>query len=131
MFRKGANIRIAVAESVLWLLLLTLGLMIYNNLNNNSSERGKEPIRAESIINQSSATIIQGFQILDFHKNWIPNKDNFKLLGFTDIQFVETRKAVQRIFHFQSVYRKTKVISVSSSHLHLFPDERDDLPSVS
>jgi hypothetical protein len=129
MLEKKVNISITNSGSILLIIIIAFALFMCYNSCSNSSGSNKNSNLAEISISQSSGTICSVISLRDFHKNWISNKDNFKLLTFDKAQYLENKKVHQKITFLENSRRNT--INPFSSFLQnlLYSDERDELPS--
>jgi hypothetical protein len=131
MLDKRENTRIINLDSILLMLILSLGLLIYHNTYNNNSDRNKNSAATESSVNQNSATFCSGIRLQTFQKIRISNIEIFKIFSFARIQFLENRKVDQKISLLQNIRIKTERIPISIFRYHLFPAEKDELPLLS
>jgi hypothetical protein len=131
MLDERENIKIINLDSIFLMLILVLGLIIYHNTNNNSSDRNKNSSVTELSLNQSTGTFCSGLKLQAFQKNWISNKNIFKLLSVDNNQFLENKKADQIISLLQNIRNRTEKIQTSFFRYHLFPTERDEVPILS
>jgi hypothetical protein len=125
------NIRIVSPVSYLLMIILALGLLIFHNTRNNPPVRQKNQTETELSLNQSSGTFNSGIQLQFFQKNRISDSDNFKLLSYTRIQFLENKKTDQKITHLHNIRKKFDITPTSFIRFHLFPTEKDELPLLS
>jgi hypothetical protein len=131
MLDKKENIEILNLNSIFLILILVLGLIIYHNTNNNSSDRNINSGAIEIYLNQSIGTFCSGLRLQVFQKIWIYNKDVFKFLSSDKNQFFENKKTDQIISLLQDICNRTKKIQTSFFLYHLFPTERDEVPILS
>lgn len=131
MSDKRENIKIKNLDSVFLMLFLVLGLIIYCNINNNSSDRNIYSSVTEISLNQSFGTFCSGLSLHAFQKTWISSKDIFKLLSIDKNQFLENKKVDQIISLLQNIRNRTEKIQTSFFRYHLFPSERDEVPILS
>jgi hypothetical protein len=131
MSAKGENIRIVNLDSFILMLIMVLGLLVYNSTDTNHTDRNKNLASTEISLSQSSATFCSGIQLQVLQKTWISFKDSFKLLSYSSKQYMENKKAEQKISLIQTIRENTKSIPILSTRFHLFPSESDDLPILS
>jgi hypothetical protein len=131
MLDRKQNIRIVNLDSIILIVILTLGLLIYHNSYSNHSDREKNSCKTEISIDQSCATIISVIRLQAFQKTWIYDKDFFNLLSFTKNQFIENKQVDQKISLLKNIRNSTERIPISFFQCHLFPTERDELPLLS
>ena len=131
MFSKRENIKISNLDSIFLMLILVLGLIIYHNTNNKSSERNNKSNTFEISLNQSNGTFCSGLRLQFFQKSRISNKDIFKFLSIDKNPFLENKKADQQITLLQNIRNRAEEIQTSFFQNHLFPSERDEVPILS
>ena len=128
MLNNKENIRIIPVDSVLSILVLFLGLFIYNNSFSNPPERNKNSVTTDITISQNLAVCCSGIQLQFFQKSWICNKDNFRFLSFYMDPVLENRITDHKISLLQNIRNNTVQIPNSIFQYHLFPAEKDELP---
>lgn len=124
------NIRIVNPESILLMVVLALGLIIYHNSYNNYQDNKKNSIASENIFSQNTATICPGVRLIAFQKILFCDKNNFRLLCRVKNQFLENRKADRKISLLQDIRENTERIPISFFLYHLFPSEKDEFPHL-
>ena len=131
MIRTKEDIRNIHLDSILLILILFFGLAIFQNTDYRKSTPNGKTVPTEISILQSSATLSPGIQLHYFQKSWISNKDNFKLLTFARIQFLDNKKVIQKICLLEKVRKKSPGFLILLIQYHLFPQENSELPVLS
>jgi hypothetical protein len=131
MQNNKENIRIIDLDSIIVLLILFIGLLIYNSSVRNSTDRRGNPVRVNVSVSQNSLVSSPGLRFRIFQKTWVSNKDNFNLLAFNRNPLSEDKKIAQEISHLQNIRKKSIRIPVYIFHNYLFPVENDDVPLLS
>src|SRR5665647_3860783 len=84
------NIRFVNFDSIIVILILLFGVLIYNNSGGNTVDRSRKPV--SNIISVSENTAVSGsfMRLQVFKKTWISNKDNFDTVSYTHLRAHET-----------------------------------------
>ena len=131
MLDRRENIRTINFNSFFLMIILVLGLLVSHNKGSNPSNRNNNSTQTETSLNQSNGTVCTGIQIQCFQRIWISNKDNFKDLSFDKTQFLDNKKADQKIILFENIRKSSIRFPISFFIYHMFPHERDELPVLS
>lgn len=131
MIRTKADIRTFHFYSIFLILILFSGLMIFQNSDYSKPTSNRKPVPIEISILQSNAAVTTGIQINYFRKNWISNKDNFRLLTFDQTQFLDNKKVDQKIFLLDKIRKESPGDLFLIIQDHLFPQEESELPVLS
>ena len=131
MLNNKENIRIIPVDSFLSLLILFLGLFIFNNTFSNPPERDRNSITTDITVSQNLAVCCSGIQLQLFQKSWICNKDNFRFLSFYLDPVLENRITDLKISLLQNIREKTELIPITIFRCHLYHAEKDELPLLS
>ena len=130
MLDKRENTRAIIFDSFFLMIILFLGLLVYQNKDYYTSDSNKNSTPTETSLIQSKATVCPGIQIQYFQKSWISNKDNFKLLTFDKTQFLDNKKVDQKIILLENIRKNSMRFPISFIQ-YLFPHERDEIPLLS
>ena len=125
------NIRIINFDSIVLILIVFFGLLIYNGNFRNSPEHNRNPVSACVTINQSSAVSTPDLRLQIFQKTWVSNKDNFNPLAFNRNPLIEDKKTDMRISHLQNIRQNSFRVPLFILCNHLFPAETDEPPFLS
>jgi hypothetical protein len=131
MFGKRENIRFVDFDSIVVILILLFGVLVYNNSGRNITGHSRKPV--SNLISVSENTAISGtfVRVQVFQKTWILNKDNFDILAFNRNPLSENKKATLKISNLETIRRSSRKISQFLIRLYLFPAETDDPPLLS
>jgi hypothetical protein len=131
MSDKKENIGTINLNSFFLMIILVSGLLLFHHADYNPSDRNNNPVPVEISLIQNNAIVCPGIQIDCFQQIWISNKDNFQLLTFDKIQYLENRKTDQKITLLENTWKNSIRIPNFYLLFHLFPSERDELPVLS
>lgn len=131
MLDEREDIRIISLDSFFLMMFLFIVLLAFNKTDYNTSDRNNNSPSTEISLIQSNATVCTGIQIQCYQKNWISNKDHFKLLPFEKTQFLDNKKVNQKIILLENIRKSSIRFPISFLQFHLFPHERDELPVLS
>jgi hypothetical protein len=131
MINGRENIRIVNLDSIILLLFLFFGLLIYSNTNRESSASARNPVPSYVTISQSSAVSSPEIRIQIFQKTSILNKDHFSLLSFSRSPLFEDKKSDIKISFLQNIRQNSGMIPIFIFRCHLFPAETDEPPHLS
>jgi hypothetical protein len=131
MIRTESDIRTFHSYSIFLILILFSGFMIFRKSDYSKPESNSNPAPIEIIILQSNATVTTGIQINRFQKNWISNKDNFRLLTFVQTQFLNNKKVDQRIILLDKIRKKSPKVLFLIIKDHISLQEESELPVLS
>jgi|SRR5665647_1260835 len=125
------NIRFVNFDSIIVILILLFGVLIYNNSGGNTVDRSRKPV--SNIISVSENTAVSGsfMRLQVFKKTWISNKDNFDILAFNRNPLSENRKATLKVSNLETKRRSSNKIPQFLLQYHLFPPETDEPPLLS
>jgi len=131
MFGTRENIRFVNFDSIVVILILLLGVLVYNNSARNITDQSSKPV--SNFISVSENTAISGtfVRVQVFQKTWISNKDNFDILAFNRNPLSENKKAALIISNLETIRRGSNKISQFLIRFHLFPAETDGPPLLS
>jgi hypothetical protein len=124
-------IRFNNTGSILLLLFVSLGLLIYSNLKNNLPERNISSLTTEASFNNNIAVFFSGTAFNFFEKTFVLIKCDFKVLSFNNNLFLENRKIDIKISLLQNIHQNIDRIPPLAFYRHLFPIENDDFPILS
>lgn len=128
MFDQKDIIRFNNTGSILLLLFVSLGLLIYSNSKNNLPERDRSSLTTEASFNNNIAVFLSGTAFKFFEKTFVLIKCDFKLLSFNNNLFLENRKTDIKISLLQNIQQNIDIIPSFIFHYHLFPVGDDDFP---
>lgn len=131
MLETRENIRFVNLDSILVILILVFGLLIYGNSDGNKADKNRKP-DTHSIIARDNTAITSSFLRLQvFQKTSISNKDNFNLLAFNRNPLYEDRRNTLKVSNLVSIRQNSNRIPQFLLRYHLFPVETDDPPVLS
>jgi len=130
MFNNREHIRIINPDSIILLLIVSLGLLIYNSSFNKSTESKKKLIYEVSVTSEDF-DLVPPIRLQVYQKTWISKKDNFKLLSFYRNMFLEDKKTDQKISLLQDIRENSQDIPIYIFRHHLFPSEEEGVPVLS
>ncbi|HUX57498.1 MAG TPA: hypothetical protein VMV77_11020 [Bacteroidales bacterium] len=107
MFDKKDNLRIINPDSIILLLIVTLGLLIFNSSFNKSHESKKNSISTQVSIARNSADVYPSIRLQVFQKTRVSSSNVFKLLSYSKMTFIEDKETDQKIAHLQNVRDKS------------------------
>jgi hypothetical protein len=131
MTRNRVKYSIVHLDSSLLILFLLLVSGVFYKSDHNKSDLKNQSTPTEISIIKSNAVISAGLHYRDFQKIWIPNKDRFELLSFNKSQFQDNNKADQIILISEKARKKSSQLQNTFIYCRLFPDENDEIPSLS
>lgn len=131
MLYTGKNIRIINFDSIIVILILFFGLLIYSNSSQSTTERKRNPVSTYVSVSENSAVSSSCIRLQVFQKTWISNKDNFNLLAFNRNQVSENKKTGIKVSHLQTIRESSHKIPLFILRYHLFPPETDEPPHLS
>ena len=131
MFGTRENIRYVNFDSIVVILILLFGVLVYNNSGRNITDHNRKPV--SNFISVSENTAISGtfIRLQVFQKTWISNKNNFDILAFNRNPLSENKKATLKISNLETIRRSSNRISQFLIQYHLFPAETDEPPFLS
>jgi hypothetical protein len=129
MFGKRENIRFVNSDSIVVILILLFGVLVYNNSGRNITGHSRKPV--SNLISVSENTAISGtfVRVQVFQKTWMSNKDNFDILAFNRNPLSENKKATLIVSYLEIIRRSSNKIPQFLLRNHLFPAETDE-PSL-
>jgi hypothetical protein len=131
MLVRRKHIRIINPDSVILMMILVLGLLIFQKTDMKSNKSRNIPVQRETLLTQNNATICAGVHLQFLRQTWISNKDKFKLLAFDKVQILENKKVDQKIELFENALNNSLTIPNFIILCHLFPQEKDEIPVLS
>jgi hypothetical protein len=131
MFEKRDNYRIINLDAILVVLILFLGLLMYDNsLKVNISSKSK-PVTYIMAVSEKTGITTPCIRLKIFQKEWISNKDNYNLLAFNRNPLSENNKTGIRVSQFHVIRQDTRQIPQFMIRYHLYPPEKDEPPFLS
>jgi hypothetical protein len=123
------KINIICLQSLFGIIVLICGLLFCHchQIANNPSNNNKKNLTEKTSL-EYDATICIAIQFDNCQSRWISNKDKFRILNFNEIQFLENKKAEQRINLLGYKRIISSSIPISFIQHHLSPQEADELP---
>lgn len=118
-------------NSILLILFLFFGLVIFQKADYNKFDSNSHSTPNEISIAKNNATVTIGIQYYHFQKSWIPNKNNFKILSIEKSQFLDSKEVDQKILISEIIRKKYIQLSISLNLHLLFPYESDEIPILS
>ncbi len=131
MFKDGKNIRIINYDSLIIILILFFGVLIYNNSDNGKSALKKNPVSYNISVSESPAISSSCIRLQPLQKSWISNKDNFNFSLTTLNQITENKKTGLKITSLQTKGISSCKIPLFIPGYHLYPSESDEPPHLS
>jgi hypothetical protein len=131
MFNAGKNIRIINYDSVIIILILFFGVLIYNNSNSSKSALKKNPVSFNISVSESSAISSSCIHLQALQKSWISNKDNFNFSTTGRNQISENKLTSLKIIRLQTERISSCKIPPFIPGYHLYPSETDEPPHLS
>lgn len=131
MLSSRENLRFVNFDSVVVILMLLFGVLVYSNSGKNITNQNRKPV--SNIISVSENTAISGtfIRLQVFKKTWISNKDNFDILAFNRNPLSENRKATLKVSNLETKSRSSNKIPQFLLRYHLFPPDTDEPPLLS
>jgi hypothetical protein len=131
MIRISKNTRVIHYASIALILIIFLGLQIFQKSNYHKSNPNGKRVPVEISINQKNATISAANLFPHFQHSWILNKDNFRLLTFNQTKYLDNKKVNQKIFQLDNIRKNSPVYTLLIIHNQIFPQENPELPVLS
>jgi hypothetical protein len=131
MLDQKDNIRFNNIESILLLLIVSLGLLIYVNSKSYLPERNISSLTTDASINKNIAVFFSCATLKFFEKTLVTIKCSFKLLSPDKNLLFENRKIDIKISLLQNIQQNIDIIPSFIFYHHLFPIENDDFPILS
>ena len=131
MFNAGKNIRIINYDSLIIILILFFGVLIYNNSDSGKSQLKKNPVSFNISIGESSAISSSCVRLQVLQKSWISNKDNFNYSATSRNQISENKITGLKIILLQTERINSSKIPLFIPGYHLYPSETDEPPHLS
>jgi hypothetical protein len=125
------NIRFVNFDSIVVILILLFGLLVYNNSDSNRADHNRKPVSRIILVSENTALTGSFIRLQVFQKTWISNKDNFNILAFNRNPLSETKKAILKVSYLETIRRSTNKIPQFLIRYHLFPAEADEPPLLS
>jgi hypothetical protein len=126
MLNNRENSRIIFLDSIIVLVIVIFGLLMFNNSFRSKTEFKKNPISSYIPVRENIAisNLCGRFQV--FQKTWILNKDNFNLLAFNRNPLSEDKKTGIKVSYLQIIRQCSYRIPLFILRYHLFPEEKDE-----
>ena len=131
MVDKNDKSGIIYSDSLLFLLVVSLFLLIHNGPLNKSSERNENSISTQISISKNCADISPAIRLQVFHKNLCLNSNIFKLLSYTKMASIVDKKSDHKIVLLQNKRNKSDNPTVCIFRHYLFPFEKEEVPNLS
>jgi hypothetical protein len=131
MIRARADNSTLHLNSILLILFLFFGLVVFQKADYNKFDSNSHSTSVEISIIKNNATVSTGIQYYHYQKTWIPNKDKFKILSFDKSQFLDSKEVDQRILISEEILKKYIRLPFSFNLHLLFPHESDEIPILS
>jgi hypothetical protein len=131
MLGTRENIRFVNFDSIIVILILLFGVLVYNNSGRSIADHSRKPV--SNFISVSENTAVSGtfMRLQVFKKTWISNKDNFDILAFNRNPLYESKKATLKVSNLETIRRSSNKIPQFLLRYHLFPAETDEPPLFS
>jgi hypothetical protein len=131
MSDERGNIRFVNFDSIIVILILLFGVLVYNNSDRNIADHSHKPISNFISVSANTAVLSTSVQLQVFQKTCISNKDNFDILAFNRNPLSENRKATLKVSNLDTKRRSSNRIPQFLLRYHLFPPETDEPPLLS
>lgn len=131
MFGTRENIRFVNFDSIVVILILLFGVLVYNNSGRNITDHSRKPVSNFISVSENSAVSGTFMRLQVFKKTWISNKDNFDILAFNRNPLSENRRATLKVSNLETKRRISNKIPQFLPRYHLFPPETDEPPLLS
>ncbi len=128
MFRTRENTRFINFDSVVIILVIFFGLLVYTGSSVNTNESRKKPVETTTSFNEHCALNTPVARLQIYQKTWVSNKDNFNLLAFNRNPLSENKITNIRVSKFHLIRQSLQEVPQFILRYHLFPREMDDLP---
>src|SRR5664279_5726286 len=97
MFGTRENIRYVNFDSIVLILILLCGVLVYNNSGRNITDHSRKPVSNFVSVSENTAISVTFIRLQVFQKTWISNKDNFDILAFNRNPLSENKEASLKI----------------------------------
>ncbi len=131
MFNAGKNIRIINYDSLIIILILFFGVLIYNNSDSSKSTLKKNPVSYNIRVSESPAISSSCIRLQALQKSWISNKDNFNFSLTSRNQIAENKKTGLKIIRLQTERINSCKFPPFIPGYHLYPSGSDEPPHLS
>jgi hypothetical protein len=131
MFSPRENIRFVNFDSIVVILILLFGLLVYNNSGRSTADHDRKPVSNIILVSENTAINGSFIRLQVFQKTWISNKDNFDILAFNRNPLSENKKAILKVLYLETIRRSSNRIPQFLIRYHLFPAETDEPPLLS
>lgn len=128
MFNREQNIRIINFDTFVVLVILILGLFIYNNTVKNTNELKSKPVSTYMSVGEKIAINSTCIRLNIFQKAWILNKDHYNVLAFNRSTLSEDKKTGIKVFNLKIIRLNSHNIPQFILMCHQFPEETDEPP---
>jgi len=121
--------RLISSGSIIIILLFFIGLDLFFHAGHSSTISKSHNEQEQTILKDanSSGLNVTGISILTV---WIQNKDNFRLLSFSEHNFLQNRITDQIITLATSLRQKYLFLNKAAGLQKILPVERDEIPIV-
>jgi len=131
MIRAGEYRQNTQLNSVFLVITFLFALLVFQSNRSIKTEFHKESVSIDSSVPKSSGTASSGIQFLPEQVYRISNKDNFELLSFGKIEFLENKKTEQRILLLKKIRYKSVLFRPLFIKSIPLPHESEELPVLS
>jgi hypothetical protein len=126
------DIRTINPDSLILLLIVSLGFLIFTGSLNKSSENSKDSNSIEEVaIIHKSAILYTPSQFQVVQMSWLSGMDNLLQFSFYRNPLFEDKKVNQKIFLLNNIRDKSVRVSVYIIRNHLFSGRDEEIPPIS
>lgn len=125
------NIRFVNFDSIIVILILLFGLLIYSNSYGNKADKSLKPVTHAIIASENTAIAGSFLRLHVFQKTSVSNKDNFNLLAFNRNTLYVDKRNTLKVSNLESIRQNSNRIPQFLLRYHLFPVETDEPPILS
>ena len=126
MFRTRENIRIVHFDTIIIVLVIFFGILIFVDYSGHRNGTAKSSGSSFGVVHENYAIDTPVARLQIFQKTWISNKDNFNLLAFNRNPVSENRKTNLKVGQLLLIRQSLLNIPQFIFRYHLFPREIDD-----
>ncbi len=131
MLNPRQNIRIISPDSIILLLIVFVGFLMFNRPLGTTPDQKKVPVSTYMPASGNYAIANISGRIQIFQKTWISNKDNFFILAFNRNPVSENKIAGMKVSNLQKIRQSSHKLPVFLLRYHLFPPDSDEPPQLS
>jgi hypothetical protein len=131
MLKPRQNIRIISPESIILLLIVFVGFLMFNRPVSISPDLKKNPVSYYIPANGNYAIANMSGRIQIFQKTWISNKDNFFILAFNRNPVSENKLTGMKVSDLRKKIQSSHKMPEFLLRYHLFPLDADVPPQLS